>query len=85
MPSSVRATGGIRTHDLPIKELYPLSYRRGSGDIDKLARAVLDGVSDARVWLDDAQVVSLSAAKSYGVEPGCAVAVSTFDPLGCGL
>lgn len=35
------------------------------GDVDKLARSVLDALSDAGVWLDDAQVVELTAVKDY--------------------
>lgn len=45
-------------------------------DIDKLTRAVLDGITDAKtVWLDDSQVVVLHARKVYGL-PGVAVVVS---------
>lgn len=34
-------------------------------DIDKLERAVLDAMTDAGVWVDDAQVVDLHAVKQY--------------------
>ena len=34
-------------------------------DIDKLLRAILDGITDAQVWRDDGQVVWLQAAKRY--------------------
>ena len=34
-------------------------------DLDKLVRAVLDAVTDAGVWQDDAQVVGVSAAKTW--------------------
>lgn len=34
-------------------------------DVDKLVRAVLDSLTDARVWVDDAQVVALTARKRY--------------------
>jgi Holliday junction resolvase RusA-like endonuclease len=37
-------------------------------DIDKLVRAVLDGLTDAHLWKDDGQVVSLRAEKVYGGE-----------------
>ena len=38
----------------------------GKPDLDKLVRAVLDAVTDAGIWQDDAQVVALSAAKAWG-------------------
>lgn len=41
------------------------------GDVDKLARSVLDSLTDAGVWRDDAQVVDLHVVKDY---PGPAVA-----------
>lgn len=34
-------------------------------DLDKLARSTLDGLGEAGVWDDDAQVVELAAAKVY--------------------
>ncbi len=40
-------------------------------DVDKLERAVLDAMTDAGVWKDDAQVVDLHSSKHY---PGPAVA-----------
>ncbi len=45
----------------------------GKPDLDKLARSTLDGLSDAAVWADDAQVVSLSVAKAYAM-PGDRIA-----------
>ena len=46
-------------------------------DIDKLVRALLDGLTDAEVWKDDAQVVELTAREFYadGREPGVDVTV----------
>jgi crossover junction endodeoxyribonuclease RusA len=35
------------------------------GDLDKLVRAVMDAMTDAGVWLDDAQVCELFATKDY--------------------
>ena len=48
---------------------YPVT--RSSGDVDKIARALLDAATDAAVWADDSQVVSLTTAKRYivGDEP----------------
>jgi len=49
-------------------------------DLDKLCRAVLDALTDAGVWRDDSQVVTLAAAKMYGRDdsdrPGCEIEVS---------
>lgn len=50
---------------------YPKRVRRwpiaknSTGDVDKLARAVLDACTVARVWGDDAQVIALLAEKDY--------------------
>lgn len=42
---------------------------RSSGDLDKLVRAVLDALTDAGVWRDDAQVVRLQASKAHVGDP----------------
>lgn len=50
-------------------------------DVDKLARAVLDSLTSI-VWVDDAQVVRLTATKNYverWEEEGVAVTVSTWS------
>lgn len=45
-------------------------------DIDKTIRAILDALTDAGVWGDDSQVVSLSAVKRYADDmPGVNVRV----------
>jgi len=56
-----------------LKETAPLwTWKRP--DIDKLLRAVLDGMTDAGVWTDDSQVVGVQAAKYYSDgPPGAAV------------
>lgn len=47
----------------------PKSTRRGTPcvkpDLDKLLRAVLDGLTDARIWTDDSRVVLIDAHKTY--------------------
>ena len=40
-----------------------------SGDVDKLARAVMDALTDAGVWTDDARVTDLRVVKDYPGEP----------------
>ena len=51
-------------------------------DIDKLARAVLDALTDAKVWGDDSQVVTLTANKWFAdsAEPeGVAIYIKQED------
>lgn len=54
-------------------------------DLDKLLRSTMDGLTDAGVWIDDSQVVEITAAKRYANEgldalhiPG---AVITIEPI----
>lgn len=51
-------------------------------DIDKLQRAVFDGLTDAGVWVDDGQVVDARARKVFPLEdasalgsPGCVIRI----------
>lgn len=63
-------------------------------DIDKLLRSTFDALSDAGLWLDDAQVIDVRAVKTYPDEsvmalasPGAVIAVSrvsTSSPDGPG-
>ncbi len=60
----------------------------GVGDIDKLARCILDCFTRARVWRDDGQVVTLLAIKAYPhspardvlTAPGALIRLSSLDP-----
>lgn len=58
----------------PVKPQHRWPIGANSGDVDKLARAVLDALTDAGVWADDARVVDLRVVKDY---PGEAVAQTT--------
>jgi Holliday junction resolvase RusA-like endonuclease len=56
----------------------------GKPDADKLARAVLDGLTDGGAWKDDSQVVTLLAFKTYasGVhQPGCVIVVKEMGEI----
>lgn len=51
-------------------------------DLDKLARAVLDGMTAGGAFTDDGQVVTLTARKEYapaGEGPGCLITLSTLE------
>jgi crossover junction endodeoxyribonuclease RusA len=49
-------------------------FPAGRPDLDKLLRSTLDGLTEAGVWRDDAQVASIYAAKQYA-RPGVACGV----------
>lgn len=55
-----------------VKRLYPSV----KPDIDKLARAVLDGLTAAAVIVDDSRVISLTAEKVYAEVPGASIRVT---------
>lgn len=56
-----------------LKDQAP-AYPDGKPDLDKLCRAVLDGLTEGRAFWDDAQVVQLAASKVYG-EPGAEITI----------
>lgn len=53
---------------------YPIN--RKSGDIDKLTRCILDALTDAAIWNDDSQVVTVIASKRYADRPGVLIKVA---------
>lgn len=63
----------------PIAGIVPYHAKRP--DLDNLVKAVLDGINQAGVWTDDAQVAEVTALKVYG-EPGCTVLVRVLDEGG---
>lgn len=60
-PKSHFGTGKNATKVKPSAPPFPATMP----DIDKLIRAILDGLTDARVWLDDGQVVWCQATKVW--------------------
>ena len=54
----------------------PATVKRN--DLDKLTRAVLDGLTEGGAWKDDGQVVDLSVHKHYadGTSPGCKIEIT---------
>lgn len=48
-------------------------------DLDKLVRALFDGVTDAGLWKDDGQAVRLVTEKLYGAAPGVHVTVTEMS------
>lgn len=51
-------------------------------DLDKLVRAVNDGITDAGLWKDDSQVVALHATKQYAEQPGVLVWIVKMNEIG---
>ncbi len=58
-------------HDAP-------TMHKGTPDIDKLARCVLDALTGV-VWHDDGQVFRIKACKCYDERPGAYIKVKTGD------
>lgn len=48
-------------------------------DLDKLVRALFDGLTDSGMWKDDGQGVRLVAEKLYGTAPGVHVTVTEMS------
>lgn len=55
----------------PAARPWPSKQSRGHADVDKLARMLLDGLTDSKVWFDDAQVCELTVRKAYPDTPDC--------------
>ena len=75
----------VMVFSMPRPKSAPKSrqYPDGRPDLSKLVRAVEDSITDAGLWSDDAQVVSLEASKVFarqtssddGMLPVCGVVV----------
>lgn len=77
-----QVTGPVRV-DLVFVFERPASVKRRlpsvAPDLDKLVRAIGDGVTDAGIWKDDGQVIRIVAEKVYGTAPGVHVSVSEMS------
>ena len=50
-------------------------FHASKPDIDNLFKAVTDALTELRVWHDDSQIVKCRCSKTYGLHPGCWVAI----------
>lgn len=60
------------------------SWHESKPDVDNMAKAVMDALTQLQVWRDDSQVVQLEVSKAYGARAGCIVIIgqaSSPDPL----
>ena len=77
-----QALGPVRL-DLVFVFERPSSVKRRlpcvAPDLDKLIRAIGDGITDAGIWKDDGQVIRIVAEKVYGAAPGVYVSVSEMS------
>ena len=71
--SHYRANGQLR----PTAPLYKATRP----DLDKLARAAADSITDAHAWKDDAQLALLSIVKIYAEQPALQLSLRHLDPL----
>ena len=70
-PASHLTSKGALTKSAPRSHL-------STPDLDKLVRAVGDGITDAGVWRDDSQVISIRAEKHYQntfADPGATIII----------
>lgn len=56
---------------------YPIT--RSSGDLDKLIRAVLDGITIGALIQDDSQVISIRSSKRYSELPGVTIYIEKVE------
>lgn len=66
-----------RPKSLPKRVTWPAKRP----DLDKLVRAVLDGLTNGGAWHDDGQAVMLSAIKQYATSedpPGCTIKIESI-------
>jgi Holliday junction resolvase RusA-like endonuclease len=70
-PAAHYGTGRNLARLKPSARPWPIS----APDLDKLVRCISDAVTDAGLWHDDSQVVSIKAAKRYAAPPGVLITI----------
>ncbi len=74
-PASHKTSKGALTKSAPRAHL-------STPDLDKLVRAVGDGITDAGVWRDDSQVIEIRAEKHYEnlfADPGASIIIHLLE------
>lgn len=74
----------LKSVPLVLRLLTILATSRALGDIDKHCRNILDALVDARVLVDDSQVIRLVASKRYcqdGETPGALITVTRVGDI----
>ena len=77
------ATGAVgveieTTFERPKTSRHERPITRSSGDVDKLARNVLDALVDAHIIRDDSQVVAMCITKTHGQTAGATITIGTI-------
>ena len=68
---------GIGRNAGTLKPQYALVQHTKKPDIDKLSRAVLDGLTGI-IWHDDSQIYKKLCIKTYGGKPGVDIRIKTL-------
>lgn len=54
-------------------------FKISKPDLDNLEKAVMDGLTDSGIWIDDAQVVEKHSAKIYGETQGTCITIRGIE------
>lgn len=61
---------------LPKPKSVTRPYPSVKPDLDKLIRAICDGLTKSGIYQDDALVITIAANKTYSENPGCLIKIS---------